>query len=297
MGSNSYSVLTETQAQHFIDRGFVVLTECFPRDLAAEWRTYAFQRLGFDPDDPATWTVDRVHLPRMKQVLIREFAPKAWGAMCDLVGGEDRVASRDATWGDSFIINFKVGADETWIPPGPDMNGWHKDGDFFRHFLNSPEQGLLTIVVWSDIDPMGGGTFIACDSVRHIAHLLAEHPEGLLPSTGFGQVAQHCTDFVEITGRAGDVVVMHPFMVHSHSYNPSGRPRFITNPPIALNKPMQFSRANPANYSLVEQSVLRGLGVERFDFVQTAPFERLHPERERIQAQMLEEQKNRLGIA
>ena len=33
---------------------------------------------------------------------------------------------------------------------------------------------------------------------------------------------------------------------------------------------------------------------EKYDFVQTAPFERLHPERERIQARMLEEEKERL---
>jgi hypothetical protein len=48
------------------------------------------------------------------------------------------------------------------VPSSPD---WHKDGDFFRHFLDSPEQGLLTIVLWSDIEERGGGTFIAPDSV------------------------------------------------------------------------------------------------------------------------------------
>ena len=56
-------------------------------------------------------------------------------------------------WSDGFIINFGLGADQPWQPPSPEVSGWHKDGDFFRHFLDSPEQGLLTIVVWSDIYP------------------------------------------------------------------------------------------------------------------------------------------------
>ena len=56
--------------------------------------------------------------------------------------------------------------------------GWHKDGDFFRHFLDSPEQGLLTFVLWSDIEPRGGGTFVAADSVPVVARTLAAAPGG-----------------------------------------------------------------------------------------------------------------------
>ena len=59
----------------------------------------------------------------------------------------------------------------------PAAGGWHKDGSFFRHFLDSREQGLLTIVYWSDVEPQGGGTFIAPDSIKVVARYLAEHPE------------------------------------------------------------------------------------------------------------------------
>ena len=45
---------------------------------------------------------------------------------------------------------------------------------------------------------------------------------------------------------------------------------------------------------LVEAAVLRGLGVEHYDFAPTAPRERIIPERERIQAKMREEEKARL---
>ena len=134
----------------------------------------------------------------MNRVLIEDVGPRAWDAICDLLGGEDRIINfwgdSKPGWGDGFIINFGLGADTPWQPPSPEVGGWHKDGDFFRHFLDSPEQGLLTIVVWSDIYPKSGGTFVACDSVQHVAQRLYEHPEGLLPG-GFGQLIDNCKRF------------------------------------------------------------------------------------------------------
>ena len=292
----TYKALTESDVNHFIEKGHVVLKDCFSRELAAEWRTFAFKRLGYAPDDPTTWKEPRIHLPSMNRMPIREIAPRAWDAICDLLGGEDRIAHSEPSWGDGFIINFALGADSDWQPPASLLRGWHKDGDFFRHFLDSPEQGLLTIVVWSDIHPKSGGTFVACDSVQHVAQHLSAHPQGLLPGEGFGQLIGKCEDFVEITGNAGDVVLLHPFILHSASQNPSGRARFITNPPVALKEPMEFNRDNPDNFSPVELAVLRGLGKDRLDFKPTAPRERLVPERVQRQRKMLEEQKKRLAI-
>lgn len=136
----------------------------------------------------------------MNRVAVRDFAPKAWGAICDLLGGEERI-KQPCTWGDGFIANLGIGADRPWEPPSPRVPGWHKDGDFFRHFLDSPEQGLLTIVLWSDIHPRGGGTFLAADSVGPVARLLADHPEGVLPQDyDYAPLLAQCDDFVETTG-------------------------------------------------------------------------------------------------
>ena len=57
---------------------------------------------------------------------------------------------------------------------------------------------------------------------------------------------------------------------------------------------MNFNRANPADFSPVEQSVLRGLGLERLDFRITGERERIVPERVRRQQKMLKEQKKRM---
>ncbi len=291
-----YQVLTADQIDHFLEKGYIILRNCFENDLAAEWRELAFRRLGYDQQDPGTWEQPRVHLPSMNRISVRDFAPVAWTAICDLLGGEERLNQPDFQWADGFIINFNIGADQPWQSPSSEVGGWHKDGDFFRHFLDSPEQGLLTIVIWSDIQPQSGGTFVAGDSVKPVAQRLYQHPEGLSPG-GFGGLIEHCRDFIEITGEVGDVVLLHPFILHAASQNPSGRARFITNPPVSLKEPMNFNRDNPDHFSPVEQAVLRALDLSCLDFQLTAAREQIVPERVKYQQQILAEQKGRLGLA
>jgi len=67
--------------------------------------------------------------------------------------------------------------------------------------------------------------------------------------------------FVELTGKAGDVILAHPLMPHSASKNYRRIPRFITNPPITLKDPLNFNRPNPEDYSLCEMKILQTLGV------------------------------------
>jgi hypothetical protein len=154
---------------------------------------------------------------------------------------------------------------------------------------------LLTVVIWSDILPESGGTFIAPDSVPLITRYLAEHPEGLHPYKTGAHLINECREFMEVTGKAGDVVFVHPFMLHASSQNPSRRPRFMTNPTVILNEPMNFNRDNPDDFSLVERSVCNALGVERYDFQPTAPREAIVPERVRRQQKMLEEEQARIA--
>lgn len=289
--------LTDEQIESFLTRGYVLIPECFSRADAQEWLDEAWVRMGYDAHNPATWEQKRIHMPSLESKDVREFAPKAWRAVCELLGGEERI-KLPYEWGNSFIANLGIGADRPWEPPSPQVSGWHKDGDFFRHFLDSPEQGLLTFVIWSDIEPRGGGTFVACDSVPVVARFLAQHPEGVLPNDfNFQNLISQCENFIEMTGKLGDVVLLHPYVLHAVSQNHLGVARFITNPPIALKEPMNFNRENPAEFSLVERAVLDGLGVEGLDFQPTAPRERVVPERVRRQEKMRQEEQARLANA
>ena len=103
-------VLTDEQAEHFLEHGFVVVHDCFSMEAAAELTGSVWTRLGYDPDDQSSWTEPTIHMPSHRQLDVKEFAPKAWLAACDLVGGADRVKEPFA-WGDGFIVNLYQGAD------------------------------------------------------------------------------------------------------------------------------------------------------------------------------------------
>jgi len=275
----AHDQLTDEEVNHFVENGYVVVKDCFDLASAREWIDRAWLRFGYDRDNPAEWIEKRIHLSSLATVDAREFAPKAWAAAVQLVGGEDRL-QLPWQWSDGFIANLGVGDDRPWQPPSAEVSGWHKDGDFFRHFLDSPEQGLLTIVLWTDMLHRGGGTFIAPDSVPVVAGYLIEHPEGVLSTDfDFAALARRCTTFIELTGDAGDVVLMHPYMLHATSQNVIKHGRLITNPPITLREPMQFDRADPSEFSPVERAVLHGLAVDRFDFQRTGERELIVPER------------------
>lgn len=289
------NTLTPAQVEHFLEYGYIKLEGAFPPDVARAWVDRAWVRLGYDPDDPATWAEPRIHMPGHESVEVKTFAPGVWSAVCELLGGEERV-KQPYRWSDAFIVNLGIDADKPWQPASPEVRGWHKDGDFFLHFLDSPEQGLLTIVLWSDVEHQGGPTYIATDSVGVVARYLAEHPEGVEP-TAFPtkQLMGECRRFEEATGRVGDVYLMHPYMLHAASSNVRRLPRFITNPPVHLNEPMRFNRDDPAEHSPVERAVLRGLGVERYDFQPTAERRRITPERVKRQQELKAQEQARLA--
>jgi hypothetical protein len=292
-----YAQLTDEQVEHFLRRGFVTLKGAFDPAEARQWLDDAWTRFGYDRNDPGSWSEKRIHLSSRSKVEARTFAPAAWRAAMDLAGGEDRVA-QPWQWGDGFIANLGVGDDRPWEPPSPKVGGWHKDGDFFRHFLDSPEQGLLTFVLWTDMVHQGGGTFVAADSVPVVARFLADHPEGVLPGDfDYAGLVGQCRDFVEMTGEAGDVVLLHPFTLHATSQNVLGLGRIITNPPLSLREPMNFDRSDPDDFSLIERAILRGLGVGRLAYAPAGPREDVVPDRIRKQQARMAEENARLAAA
>ncbi len=225
------------------------------------------------------------------------------------MGGPDRVKDLNETrLPDSVAVNLcseEAQGEDGWrsaLAPG-----WHKDGWHFRHFLDTPQQGLLLSYFYSDLLPGSGGTQICPDSIGVVARFLARYPEGIHPDTVSEYIkpymVKECSEFDELTGEAGDMAIMHPYMIHRVAGNPSGRPRFAQFPSIKLAKPMQFGRDDPNEYSLNELIVLKELGkLTRFDFATeadyvtypredlTPPPQRTGPEWNAIKAELHEEQ-------
>lgn len=79
----------------------------------------------------------------------------------------------------------------------------------------------------------------------------------------YSDIVQNCQEFHEMTGKVGDVILLHPLMCHSASVNSLRTPRIITNPPVSLKEPFRFDRHDPSKYSIVERKTLQELGKDR----------------------------------
>jgi hypothetical protein len=337
------TTLSPTEARHFLEYGWVVVTAVVSNKIAADIVASAWRELeerGIMKDDPETWKQepyirtgcppdinimasrgDKEAAARMLEIRTRyglppesprlqEVAPRALGAQLDCVGGRDRVKDpKQIKLPDSLAVNLcsddsNLGEDGWRSTRAP---GWHKDGWHYRHYLDSPQQGLLLGYLYADILPGSGGTQMCVDSIGVVARLLAQHPEGIHPDSVQSYIQPHmikeCSEFEELTGQAGDLAIMHPYMVHRVAGNPSGRPRFAQFPSIKLSQPMQFGRDDPGEYSLSELVVLKELGqLKRFDFATeedyvtyprediTPPPSRTEKERLAISVELYEEQ-------
>lgn len=114
----------------------------------------------------------------------------------------------------------------------------------------------------------------------------------------YTRIISQCSEFHEMTGKAGDVILLHPLMVHSASVNTLRIPRIITNPPVMLKEHFRFDRKDPNDFNLVEQKTLQSLGVDRLDdWKIVGEREMVVPERLRAQAAMKEEEMKRLAAS
>lgn len=301
--------LSEAEKEQFLTHGFIHLRNCFSKEQADEVIGDVWTRLGMDPNNKDTWTAHVTNMPHHGTFDAAKLAPRAWDAICELCGGEDKIDPETKQWRDSLIVN--LGSPEYKgkdIKP-QDLGGWHVDGDFFVHYLDSPEQGLLVIPLFTDIKPGGGATMICPDAIPKLAKHLYEHPEGVSPRMTprgepffssethmpwFNDTARSCTRFVEATGECGDVYLLHPLMLHSATANPLRHLRIITNPPISMLEPFDFNR-EAGDFTLVEQTTLRALEKSSLpNWRITAERESIVPERTRVQAKMKEEELKRL---
>lgn len=253
-------------------------------------------------------------MPHWKEFQAADFAPRAWGGICSLLGGSSKIDSLSSvsTWKDSFIVNLGTPEKHNKLVKPQELDNWHVDGDFFVHYLDSPEQALLVIPLWTDIVPGGGGTMICPGAIKHVAAHLYNNPEGVSPRMTprrenpeftqevglkwYTDLAKTMPDeaFVEVTGVVGDVYLLHPLMMHSASNNMLRKVRVITNPPVSVKDPFVFDRED-GNYSAVEKKTLQALGKDRLEgWKIEAERQMIVPERLKIQEKMKREEEERL---
>lgn len=284
---NRCEFLTRAQALEFVTRGFVVIKRAFSTQIAERICTHAWSEFkrthGIEQHERNSWRKQSNGYIRTNahglRIKFQQEAPDAWFAQTDILGGKSRLPAdgRELSMSGGVIGNFGVDGDPSWEPPRPRQDGWHKDGWHFRHFLDSPEQGLLTVPIFTEILPQSGGTFLALDSIAPVARLLSQRPQGFHADGTQGSgylipyLVEQCTEFIELTGEPGDLAILHPYMLHRRTVNPTDRPRFIANLAIVTKEPMCFARRPDDSYSLVELAVLHALKKDRIDFDASEP--------------------------
>jgi hypothetical protein len=255
--------------EEFLRNGWVEVPDALDPDYCEERVRAVLAVMGVDEADRSTWPVGWHATAPTEAPPVEAVAPRAADVLHELVGG--RTAISFAGIPDNLIFNFPDPTAEWWPPEqwSAEGAGYHKDGDWFRHFLDSPEQGILGIILWRDVTERQGPTYLATDSIGPVARFLRDHPEGIDPGDfAMREILAACRDFRALTGRQGTVVLAHPFMVHSASVNATTDIRVISNTAVMLREPMQLDRPD-GRYTPVERLILEGLGVDRYPFTAT----------------------------
>ena len=177
----SNRALSDTDIEHFMERGYVRVEAAFPHEAALRAQDDVWEQLarwGVQKSDPATWTQPMVHLQETFDTpAFRACKTQRLKDTVEDLLGEGRWRTRETNdgWG-WWPVNFAVGADRPWDVPAA---GWHWDGQHFRHYVNAPDQGLLLLCIFSDIRSQGGATLIAEGSHKVVARFLSGHPDGV----------------------------------------------------------------------------------------------------------------------
>ena len=248
-------MFTNAQKQCFEKNGFVHLPDAVPTSDVSDMynRLWALLEQTGDVrrDDPTTWPADYVSglQPLRKSDPVPSQSPALVAALDTVFGGRNW---RDRpNWAQALVTFPKPGP---WQLP---HTIWHID-----HPYRQPIEitGVNVFLFIDDVSPRCGGTLAIQSSpavvrrfvsgVRDIQtqkhgvlnkQLMRSHPwlQGLLkrPCSDTDSIERYMerdTDVygiparvVELTGRAGDVVLCHPWLVHAPSPNTSDQPRLM----------------------------------------------------------------------
>ena len=250
-------MLSTRDRAEFAERGIVWLPGAFGADEAARMRRRVWARLGrlgAAEDDPVTWaSADVTGLSKAvkrDRVFAALGSPAVRGAVDDLLGRGEWDPTRE--WG-TIMFTFPAPG-RPWVLPA---RSWH--ADYGWDLAPEPLPGVKVFAFLAEVRPRGGGTLVITGSHRVTARFVASLPPGqpfeghllgryLRRDDWFRALSRPGDDdpgraalfmdrdhdaggilvrVAELTGQPGDVVLTHPWVLHSHSPNTGGYPRMM----------------------------------------------------------------------
>ncbi len=255
-------MLTDHEIERFVADGFVHVRQAVPPDVVNECQVklnLELREAGVDVEDPTTWVepVVRFWCPETPAFASAGTQPVLWRIYDQLLGPGRHVERRAV--GGSVPVRFPSKTD-------PGDAGWHIDGSFpigdsWGVNYRSKGRGLLCLFLFSDVGIDDAPTEIKIGSHLYVPRTLEPMGEagGLYDveqTDAFPAIAELPSAYA--TGRAGDVYVCHPFLVHRATWPHRGTsPRFIAQPEIGLREPFQLTGAG--DVFPVERAIIAGL--------------------------------------
>ncbi|KAJ8612524.1 hypothetical protein CTAYLR_003734 [Chrysophaeum taylorii] len=256
-------MVSQGEIDAFVELGYCAVREAFSPEVARRCRRAVWKHIeqqGITEEDPSTWS----RAPKGRLGLAEIFRDSDLGApwsecwsprlreAIDQVCGAGKWEPNGCGW---WVVTFPEDNAEPWGVRG----NWHVDGHGYRHLAQSREVGLVLLMLFSDVGPNGGGTALAPNSHRVVAEKLLRAGADGLAGPALSAATRAAVDLdnpVEARGRAGDVFLLHPFLLHARSKNLSGHVvRFLCHPVLALREPLRlFPR--PADPTPVERVAL-----------------------------------------
>ena len=248
----------------FVQDGYVAVRGAVDAGTVAGCRELiwaAMERRGVRRDDPASWPPLVEDLRELTgEPFVAAYMPPALTAAYDeLIGPGRWVPSVDI--GQSVVVRFPAEDERanagyhiegSYAAPDGSSAGWVN--------IRSRARGLLALFLLTDAGRHDAPTRLLCGSHLAVPQFLAPYGEvGTDSDADFWRPSTLCLTAAHATGKAGDVFLCHPFMVHTATWPHRGAgPRMISQP--AVNAPDGFA-LDGSDPSPVAQAIVKGLAM------------------------------------
>lgn len=250
----------------FVRDGYVVIRGAVDADTVRACQDLiwaALERRGVRRDVPGSWPAFTGNMDGLagEPFVAAYLAPALTAAYDELIGpGRWKRQVRPADLGKSVMVRFPAEEranagyhiEGSYAAPDGSGRGWAD--------IRSRARGLLALILFTDVGRHDAPTRLLCGSHLTVPRFLAPYGEaGADSDTELWFPSTLCLNTAHATGKAGDVFLCHPFMVHTATWPHRGTgPRMIAQP--AVNAPDGFV-LDGSDPSPVAQAIVKGLAM------------------------------------